>query len=162
MSFRRYQESELDRLASKPSTSSNSSNMSTSTRTSDYGSLTDNASSRGISSAFSRLKYTDLNPMTSSYYKPLMRTFGKRFDSPKVCWAIFILGVRRAIQFSDKDIETINDSLRIFNSTFNLLLNSPLWLFKFRFSKPKICLFSTPPVSKNLPIIFQPKCQLIL
>ena len=83
MSFKRFNDSEIDRLTSRPSNSSNI--MSTSTRTSDYGSLSDNASSRGISSAFSRLKYTDLNPMTSSYYKPIMRSFGKRFDSPKVC-----------------------------------------------------------------------------
>lgn len=62
------------------------------TSTSDYGSLTsgsgDTASSRSISSAFSRLKYHDLNPV-SSYYKPLMRTFGKRFDSPKVSFIFY-------------------------------------------------------------------------
>lgn len=57
----------------------------TSHRTSDYGSLSssDASSARSISSAFSRLKYSDLSPV-SSYYKPLMRTFTKRFDSPKV------------------------------------------------------------------------------
>lgn len=39
--------------------------------TSDYSSILD------------KLKYTDLNPVTS-YYKPILKTFG--FDSNKVCY----------------------------------------------------------------------------
>lgn len=36
------------------------------------------------SSLLGKLRYGDLSSPVSSYYKPLLRTFTKRFDSPKV------------------------------------------------------------------------------
>lgn len=47
------------------------------TSTSDYGSLGSSSDSVHRTSS-----YASFNSTMSSYYKPLFRTFGKRFDSP--------------------------------------------------------------------------------
>lgn len=52
-----------------------------------YGGGGASVASPAISSAFTRLRY-NLSPV-SSYYKPLMKTFGKRDDTPPKVSTVF-------------------------------------------------------------------------
>lgn len=55
---------------------------------SSYTSTNTSGSGTSSTSAFNRLRY-NLSPV-SSYYKPFMKTFSKRDESPKVCISFYV------------------------------------------------------------------------